>query len=113
MLSSRDLDKITRTLMQVYNEVFLMGLLVKRRLSTGSVWTRKVRLCAHEVVSDRFHNSQNENDMNYKSSYRIKFSVFVLRRGSCWFSVNDVNKSGNNKIIRNENVWKRHRVHVV
>ena len=32
-------------------------------------------------VSERFHNSQNENDMYYKNSDRMKFSVFAFRRG--------------------------------
>ena len=31
------------------------------------------------VVSERFHNSENENNMNNKSSDRMKFLVFVLR----------------------------------
>ena len=37
-----------------------------------------------QVVSERFNNSQNnENDINYKNSHCMKSSVFVLRRGSC------------------------------
>ena len=50
-------------------------------------------MCTRVNVSGRFHNSQNENDMNYKSSRCIKFLVFVLRRSLCWFSLNYVNKS--------------------
>ena len=46
---------------------------------------------AHEVFSECFHNSQNENDMNYNNSDRMNFSVFVLRRGLCWFSLNCAN----------------------
>ena len=38
-------------------------------------------MCMHEVVSPRFHNSQNENDMDYKYFHGMKFLVFVLRRG--------------------------------
>ena len=54
-----------------------------------------LRLCAYKVVSERFHNSQNENNMNYKNSDRMKFLVFVRRRGLCWdFFKNYVNKSG-------------------
>ena len=53
-----------------------------------------LRLCAHEAISERFHNSQNENDINYKNSHPIKFLVFVLRRSLCWFSLNYVSKSG-------------------
>ena len=37
----------------------------------------KIRLCANEVVSERFENSQNENDMNHKNSDRMKFLVFA------------------------------------
>ena len=71
----------------------------------------RLSLCGHEVVSERFHNSRNENDMNYKNSHRIKFSVFVLRRSLCWFSLNYVNKSGVFfEIIRNEYARKRYRV---
>ena len=54
---------------------------------------------AHEVVSERFLNSQNENDMNYKNSRRIKFLVLVLREDLYWFSLNYINNSeafGNN-----------------
>ena len=47
-------------------------------------------VCAHEVVFERFCNSQNENDMNYKNYYRMKFLVFVLRRGLFWLSLNYV-----------------------
>ena len=47
----------------------------------------KLRLCAHEVVSERFSDSQNKNDMNCTNSHCIKFLVFVLRRGSCGFSL--------------------------
>ena len=36
---------------------------------------------AHEVVSERFHNSQNENDMNCRISHPMQFLVFVLRGG--------------------------------
>ena len=52
------------------------------------------RLCAHEVVSERFHDSQNANDMNYKNSHRMTFLVFVVRRGLCCFLLNYINKSG-------------------
>ena len=37
-----------------------------------------LRLCAHEVVSERFHNTQNENDMNYINYHRMKFLILVL-----------------------------------
>ena len=37
-----------------------------------------VRLCAHEVVSERFHNSQNENDINYKNSRSDRMKSFSL-----------------------------------
>ena len=30
----------------------------------------------HEVFSERFHNSQNEKDMNYKRSHGIKCLLF-------------------------------------
>ena len=53
-----------------------------------------VRLCAHEVVSECFHNSQNENDMNYENSHRMKCFVFAHRRDSRWFSLNFVDKLG-------------------
>ena len=33
---------------------------------------------AHEVVSERFHNSQIENDMNYKNSHSMISLLFVL-----------------------------------
>ena len=52
----------------------------------------RLRQRAQCVVSESFHNSENENNMNYKSSVRIKFLVFVLRRSLCWFSLNCVNK---------------------
>ena len=44
------------------------------------------RLCEQKIVSERFHNSRNENDMNYKNSHHMKFLVSFLRRGLCWFS---------------------------
>ena len=68
----------------------------------------------HEVVSERFHNSQNENDMNYKNFHRMKCLVFPFRLGSCWFSLNCVNKIGafRMKKIQNENARKEHQVHV-
>ena len=69
-------------------------------------------MCTPGNVSGRFHSTQNESDMNYKSSRCIKFLVFVVRRSLCWFSLNYVNKSGAFEIIRNENAQKRHRVHV-
>ena len=47
---------------------------------------------AHEVVFERFHNSQNENDMNYKNSHSMISLFFVLRRGSGSFAVNKANK---------------------
>ena len=31
-----------------------------------------LRLCADKVLPERFHNSENENDMNYKNSDRMK-----------------------------------------
>ena len=37
-----------------------------------------LRLCTHEVVSERFHNIQIENNVNYKNSHCIKFLVFSL-----------------------------------
>ena len=37
------------------------------------------RPCTHEVVSERFHDTQNENDMNDKNYDRMKFFVFVLK----------------------------------
>ena len=46
-----------------------------------------LRLCTHEVVSERFHNNQIENDVNYKNSRRMKFLVFSL------FAFNYVKKS--------------------
>ena len=46
---------------------------------------KHLRLCAHEVVSERFHNSQNENDMNCKISHRTKFLVFVIEEVDAGF----------------------------
>ena len=40
--------------------------------------------CCNGVVSERFHESQNENN---KNSHRIKFLVTVQRQGLCWFSL--------------------------
>ena len=54
----------------------------------------QIRLCACEVVSERFHNNQNESEMIYKNSHRKKFLVFVVKRGLCWFSLSYVNMSG-------------------
>ena len=69
-------------------------------------------MCTRGNVSGRFHSSQNENDVNYKSSRCMKLLVFVLKRSLCWFSLNYVNKSTPFEIIRNKNAQKRHRVHV-
>ena len=55
---------------------------------------QSLRLSAHEVASERFHNSQNENGVKYKKSDRMKFLVFVLTRGlSCCLSLDCVDKS--------------------
>ena len=62
------------------------------------------RLCTHKVVSERFHNSQNEDDANHKNPHGIKFLVFVLRRGLCWFLLNCVNRYG---AFLNNSEWKR------
>lgn len=44
----------------------------------------KLRLCAHGVAPHGFHNvSQNKNAINCQNSDRMKFSVFVQRRGLC------------------------------
>ena len=51
-----------------------------------------LRLCTHAVVSERFHNSENDNDTNYKSPHCMKFSVFIQRRGLCWFSLKHARK---------------------
>ena len=59
-----------------------------------SQWKICLRLCADELVSERSPNGQNENDMNYKNSYRMKVLVFVQRQGLCWFSPKYVNKLG-------------------
>ena len=62
----------------------------------------------YEVFSERFHNSQNENDMNYKNSDHMKFLVFVLRRGLIMSTSRELFE-----IIRNENVRNEiGRVHV-
>ena len=39
----------------------------------------------HGVVSERFHKSEIENDTKYKNSQCMTFSVFIQRRGLCWF----------------------------
>ena len=34
--------------------------------------TSTLGLFSHEVVSERFHNGQNENGMNYKNSQKLR-----------------------------------------
>ena len=41
-------------------------------------------LCTRYTVSERFYNSQNENDVNYKYFHSMTFSVFVGGPGLCW-----------------------------
>ena len=38
-----------------------------------------LRSCAHKIIFNRSHNSQNENDMNYENSHHMKFLGFFLR----------------------------------
>ena len=47
----------------------------------------RLRPCAYDVVSERFHNSENENGITCKNHHgkKLTFSVFVLRRSLCWF----------------------------
>ena len=40
-------------------------------ISSGS--SQNLWSCGHQVVSEHFHNSQNENNMNYDNSDRMKF----------------------------------------
>ena len=42
----------------------------------------------------RFHNSQKENDINYKNPHRGKFSVFVKTRGFSWYTFQYAKKLG-------------------
>ena len=42
-------------------------------MQEGDKHFERVREGARGIVSERFHNSQNENDMNYKNSHRMKF----------------------------------------
>ena len=54
--------------------------------SDGAVSVATIRLCKHEVVSEHFHNSQNNNDENYENSHRIRVLVLVLKRCLFCFS---------------------------
>ena len=55
-------------------------------LSVGKNDILSRSLCAHGVVSERFHNNENENDINCKNpSHRAKFSVFIQRRALAGF----------------------------
>ena len=45
-----------------------------------------LRPCAHDVVPERFHASQNENGINCKNYHRTSFQFFSgARLGLCWF----------------------------
>ena len=78
------------------------------RPCTHSMYTLHV----HKVVSERFQNNQNENDMNYKNSHRMKFLVFALRRSLAGFHYIISTSRELFAIIRTEKAPKRLRVHV-
>ena len=46
------------------------------------------------LVSKHFHNSQNENDNNYRNPRSMKFSVSRDMLYLCWFLVKYAKKSG-------------------
>ena len=58
---------------------------VKRVIIKQKSCRLRHRPYACDVVSERFHNSENENGIACKNHHGKKFSVFVLRRSLCWF----------------------------